>query len=110
MPRRSKPKVQKRDWRWYASFGLNAAVALSMVLGTVILFTGGSIVPRQAAPTVAPTTNLSSSVIPTPTPPASTTPEAQPTSAPATPNPAPPSPTPKASAHNYPLAPSHGVN
>ncbi len=96
MPRRSKPKVQKRDWRWYASFGLNAAVALSMVLGTVFLFTGGSIVQRSAA---VPTLDISTAapngnVAPT----LGATPAEQPTNAPAAPNPAPPSPTPKASA------------
>ncbi|HEX9075494.1 MAG TPA: hypothetical protein VF932_06920 [Anaerolineae bacterium] len=83
MPRRSKVKTQRRDWRWYASFGLNAAVALSMVLGTVFLFTGGSI--ARPAPIVPPTETVgpaATDVAPTPT----------------TPNPPAPSPTPKASA------------
>ncbi|MGE5263634.1 MAG: hypothetical protein ACM3S0_09650 [Acidobacteriota bacterium] len=85
MPRRSKVKTQKRDWRWYASFALNGAVALSMVLGTVFLFTGGSV--GQPAPIVAPTETVGPAapvVAPTPT-------------APGTPG---PSPTPKASASN----------
>src|SRR5512140_1257024 len=69
MPRRAKLKSQKRDWRWYASFGLNAMVALSMVLGTVFLFTGGSI--NRAAPVVPPTATVGApapSVEPTATP------------------------------------------
>jgi len=71
MPRRAKPKATKRDWRWYASFGLNAAVALSMVMGTIFLF-GGASTPRQAppteVPTVAPTVPPSPVVTPAPTP------------------------------------------
>lgn len=85
MPRRSKVKTQKRDWRWYASFALNGAVALSMVLGTVFLFTGGSI--SRPAPIVPPTETVgpaAPAVAPTPT-------------APSTPG---PSPTPKARASN----------
>ncbi len=69
MPKRSKPKSQRRDWRWYASFALNAAVALSMVLGTVFLFTGGSI--AQQAPVVPPTVTVGApapTIAPTPTP------------------------------------------
>ena len=42
MPRRAKPQTQKKNWRWYASMGLNGLVALSMVLGTVFLFTGAA--------------------------------------------------------------------
>ncbi len=78
MPRRSKPKTQQRDLRWWLSMGLNGAVALSMVLGTVFLFTGG---PRPAAPPtiVAPTLDVNS---PLPTP----------TSTPSVPTPAPPAP------------------
>jgi hypothetical protein len=53
MPRRKKPQAAKRDWRWYLHTGLNVFVVLSMVLGTVVLFTGGSFVPRTAAPTAA---------------------------------------------------------
>ncbi|MBI4790952.1 MAG: hypothetical protein HY782_28310 [Chloroflexi bacterium] len=83
MPRRIKSKPQKRDWRWYASFALNAAVALSMVLGSVLLFTGGAIAPRPSVPTIS---------VPTEAPGAS-----QPTVAP-TPTPPEPTPTPKASA------------
>jgi 3',5'-cyclic AMP phosphodiesterase CpdA len=83
MPRRSKPKAQKRDLRWWASTLLNGAVALSMVLGTVFLFTGG---PRPAPPTIeAPTVAPNSSVL---------TPAPLPTSPPAAPTVAPPTPTP----------------
>lgn len=99
MSRRSKPKTHKRDWRWYASFALNGAVALSMVLGTVFLFTGGAIVPRAAPPTLlAPTAPAESSA---PVAPPALTPTQQPTSPPAAPSPAPPTPTPKASASDY---------
>lgn len=97
MPRRVKPKAQKRDWRWYASLGLNGLVALSMVLGTVFLFTGASLGQRSAAvPTIAiPTESVNSG-----TPGAAATPAAgQPGSTPAS-SPAEPTPTPKASAHN----------
>ncbi len=52
MPRRRKPQATKRDWRWYASTGLNVFVALSMVLGTVLLFTGNSFQQRATLPTV----------------------------------------------------------
>ncbi len=98
MPRRSKPKVQKRDWRWYASFGLNAAVALSMVLGTVFLFTGGSILQRQAPP---PTLDLSSTAVQTPTVAATpaSAPSAMNTATPA-PSEPPLTPTPKALSSN----------
>lgn len=92
MPRRAKPKSQKRGWRWYASMGLNGLVALSMVFGTVLLFTGGSIAPRPAVPTiVAPTVDVNSPTLtPLPLPP---------TSAPAAPT-APPTATPKANTRN----------
>jgi hypothetical protein len=87
MPKRSKPKTKKRDWRWYASFVLNGAVALSMVLGTVFLFTGA---PRAAPPTfVPPTEDLSRPAL---------TPASQPTSVPVAPTPPQPTPTPQASA------------
>ncbi len=80
MPKRSKPKSQKRDWRWFASLALNGAVALSMVLGTVLLFSGP---PAPPPPTIAPPTqpagSTGASIVPTPTP----------ASAPAAPTPAP---------------------
>lgn len=102
MSRRSKPKTHKRDWRWYASLALNGAVALSMVLGTVFLFTGGSIAPRAAPPTLlAPTAPVDAGA---PLVPPALTPTPQPTSPPAVPSPAPPSPTPKASANDYTFA------
>lgn len=68
MPRRSKPKETKRDWRWWANVFLNGAVVVSMVFGSILVFTG--LTPRQAvptieAPTVAPTP---STPAPTPTP------------------------------------------
>lgn len=85
MPRRAKPKNQKKDWRWYASFAMNAAVALSMVLGTVLLFSGGT--PAPAVPTIVPPTESAGS----------TTPAAAPTSTPAS-QPAQPTPTPQADA------------
>ncbi len=88
MSRRAKSKETRRDWRWYASFALNGAVALSMVLGTVFLFTGAptrSAVPTIAVPTISPATP----VAPAPT--------VAPTSVP-------PSPTPKASTQNYKFA------
>ena len=66
MPRRIKSKPKKRDWRWYASFALNAAVALSMVLGTVIIFTGGPAAPAQ--PTISVPTESPGSNVPTATP------------------------------------------
>ncbi len=85
MPKRSKPQRERRDWRWYASFALNAAVALSMVLGTVFLFTGG---PRPAptVPTIVPPTESASGTSPTPA--------SAPTVAPVAPT---PTPTPGAS-------------
>jgi hypothetical protein len=80
MPRRAKPKSQKRGWRWYASMGLNGMVALSMVLGTVFLFTGA---PRPTPPTItAPTVDANSPVL-TPLP----APSSVPTAPPATPTP-----------------------
>jgi hypothetical protein len=96
MPRRSKPKGQKRDMRWWLSTLLNGAVALSMVLGTVFLFTGA---PRPAAPPTieAPTAVPGSSAL---------TPAPLPTSPPAASTPAPPTPTPtpKANVSNDHLA------
>ncbi|MDE3088773.1 MAG: metallophosphoesterase [Chloroflexota bacterium] len=96
MPRRAKPKTQKRGWRWYASMALNGAVALSMVLGTVFLFTGA---PRPTPPTIEPPTVESNG--PTLTPP--------PALPPATPAPAPPTPTPKASAIDSAAPPGAGA-
>ncbi|MCL4489528.1 MAG: hypothetical protein M1570_15575 [Chloroflexi bacterium] len=97
MARRSKPKTQKRDWRWYASFGLNGLVALSMILGTVLLFTGGSIIQRQPVPTIAvPTISTDASNAGA----AATPPAVAPTTAPSAPNQAAPTPTPKVSASN----------
>jgi hypothetical protein len=92
MPRRSKPKAQKRDMRWWLSTLLNGAVALSMVLGTVFLFTGA---PRPTPPTIeAPTAAPNSSVLtPVPLP---TSPPAAPTVAPPT-----PTPTPKANVSDF---------
>jgi|GEM_PF-1245828 hypothetical protein len=75
MPRRVDPRKKRRDWRWYANVGLNAMVALSMVLGTVFIFTGvgtpsapppPTLEIPTAAPNFAPTP-----VPPTPTPKAS---------------------------------------
>ena len=83
MSRRLKSQQTKRDWRWYASFVLNAAVALSMVIGTVLLFAPPprpSAIPTSEVPTVAPT-----NPVPVPTV-------------------APPTPTPKASSMNYDFA------
>jgi len=83
MPRRVKPKSQKKGWRWYASMGLNGLVALSMVLGTVFLFTGA---PRPTPATIVPPTVDVNSAALTPLPSA-------PTSVPAVPTPL-PTPTP----------------
>ncbi len=94
MPRRSKPKNEKRDWRWYASFVLNAAVALSMVLGTVFLFTGGSAAPQPTQPTISVPTLAPGATTPVS---GASTPVAAPTATPASPAPA-ATPTPKASA------------
>lgn len=70
MSRKLRSKPTKRDWRWYAAFALNAAVALSMVLGTVIMFTGLG-TPQYAPPTLeVPTAapNVPANVAPTPAP------------------------------------------
>ncbi len=73
MPKRGKPKSERRDWRWYASFVLNAFVALSMVIGTVFLFTGGS--TTQSPPAITPIPTSVGAVTPTPAPaPANPTP------------------------------------
>lgn len=88
MPRRKKPQATKKDWRWYMHTGLNIFVALSMVLGTVVLFTGGggaftpsAAVPTleipQDIPTLAPTVGAATSA--TPAPPGSPTPGPSPT-------------------------------
>ena len=92
MPRRSKPKAQQRDLRWWLSMLLNGAVALSMVLGTVFLFTGA---PRPTPPTIeAPTVAPNSPALtPAPLP---TSPPLAPTVAPPT-----PTPTPKANVSDY---------
>ena len=85
MPRRVDPsKKTKRDWRWYASIGLNGIVALSMILGTVFLFTGA---PTRSIPTIEVPTAAPATAVPT-----------------LAPTPAPPTPTPKASASNYTFA------
>ncbi len=99
MPRRAKPKPKKRDWRWFVSTGLNAFVALSMVLGTVFLFSGGSLAPRAAPATFEAPTDLPTFA---PTTPAITpTPAVAPTSTPpSAPNPAPSSPTPGSNVGN----------
>ncbi len=81
MPKRAKPKSQKRGWRWYASMGLNGLVALSMVLGTVFLFTGA---PRPTPPTIVPPTVDVNAPVATPvvlptTPPVAPTPLPTPT-------------------------------
>lgn len=86
MSRRAKSKSRKRDWRWYASLVLNSAVALSMVLGTIFVFTGA---PPPAPPTIEVPTLAPDTPVPTPT------------SVPATPTPVPPSPTPKANVSDY---------
>ncbi len=88
MPRRAKPKSKKRDWRYYASFGLNGLVALSMVLGTVFIFTGGSTLLQRAAPTaeieiptLAPTVSSDATAVatlPPSTPAATSTPTPSP--------------------------------
>jgi len=72
MPKRFDPKKKKRDWRWYLQFAINTLVILSMVLGTVFVFTGAGAPsapppPTLDVPTLAPTTPAS----PTPTPRAS---------------------------------------
>lgn len=54
MPRRKKPQ-NKKTWHWYAGTVLNIFVALSMVLGTVVLFTGGANVFSQPRGVVLPT-------------------------------------------------------
>ncbi len=90
MPRRSKPKAQQRDLRWWLSMLLNGAVALSMVLGTVFLFTGA---PRPTPPTIEAPTAAPNSPVLTPAPPAA------PTVAPPT-----PTPTPKANVSDYNIA------
>jgi hypothetical protein len=88
MPRRKKPQATKRDWRWFMNTGLNVFVALSMVLGTVVLFTGGNFGQRAAPPTIeipqdiptlAPTTGAPNATVPLPgTPTPGSTPTAVP--------------------------------
>lgn len=90
MPRRKKPQANKRGWRWYANTGLNVIVALSMILGTVLLFTGGSITQRSSVtfptdfpavdiPTLAPTVGAPLTTAVPPSPPPVQTPAATPT-------------------------------
>jgi hypothetical protein len=80
MPRRVKSKTQRKNWRWYASMGLNGLVALAMVMGTVFLFTGA---PTAQPPSItAPTVDPNSPVL-TPLPGAT----GVPTAVPATPTP-----------------------
>lgn len=66
MPRRKKVKPTKRDWRWYANFGLNGLLVISMGVGTILLFTGNPLQQRSSVefptdipgidiPTLAPT-------------------------------------------------------
>jgi hypothetical protein len=76
MPRRSKPKETKRDWRWWASTLLNGAVVVSMVIGTIFVFAGvptrtAPQAPTNELPTLAPTT-----IAPPTAPPATPTPKA----------------------------------
>jgi hypothetical protein len=53
MARRIKSKATKRDWRWYAYQIFGGLVALSMVVGTILSFTGASLQRGNAAPTFA---------------------------------------------------------
>jgi hypothetical protein len=79
MPRRSKPKETKRDWRWWANTLLNGAVVLSMVLGTIFVFAGMPTRSTQQLPTVELPTLVPTLVPPTlppPAPPATATPKA----------------------------------
>jgi hypothetical protein len=90
MPRRKKPQAAKKSWHWYANMGLNVVVALSMILGTVFLFTGNTFsqqrgivlptdLPGGDIPTLAPTIGVPiSTIVPAITLPAST-PAATPT-------------------------------
>ncbi|MBI5303519.1 MAG: hypothetical protein HY868_15400 [Chloroflexi bacterium] len=58
MPRRYSPQQKKRDWRWYVNIGLNGAVVLSMVIGTVLIFAPPQpppVAPTIVAPTAGPT-------------------------------------------------------
>lgn len=74
MPKRFDQKKKRRDWRWYANVVISVIVALSMVLGTVAVFTGMGTPsappppPTLDVPTLAPTPLPST---PTPTPRAS---------------------------------------
>ncbi len=81
MPRRRKPQATKKDWRWWMHTSLNVLVALSMVAGTIVIFTGGNFgapppAPTfensQGIPTLAPTVGAPTSATPplqeTPTP------------------------------------------
>ncbi|HEX7588415.1 MAG TPA: hypothetical protein VF478_08890, partial [Anaerolineae bacterium] len=64
MPRRIKTKTQRKNWRWYASMGLNGLVALAMVMGTVFLFTGTP--TAQPASITAPTVDPNAVLTPLP--------------------------------------------
>lgn len=66
MSRRSKPKETKRDWRWWANVLLNSAVVVSMVFGSILVFTG--LTPRQAVPTMEVPTVAPTPPTPAPTP------------------------------------------
>lgn len=80
MPKRAKPKKDARDWRWYVSFILNAAVALSLIMSTIFLFGGVSAPAPAAVPTISvPTAAPGSSSAPTPAPTATPAPAATPT-------------------------------
>jgi hypothetical protein len=76
MPRRSKPKETKRDWRWWANTLLNGAVVISMVLGTIFVFAGMPTRSTQQLPTVELPTLAPTTVPPTLSPPATPTPKA----------------------------------
>lgn len=68
MPKRFDPKKKRRDWRWYANIGLNSLVALSMVLGTVIVFTGVGTPSAPPPPTIEVPTAAPPTPVPQPTP------------------------------------------
>ena len=47
MPRRAKPKTQRRDWRKYATIGVNGLVVVSLLIGTVFVFITPPTTPAQ---------------------------------------------------------------
>jgi hypothetical protein len=59
MSRRARTKSTKHDWRWYAYQVFGILVALSMVGGSIVMFTGSTLqraaAPTFAVPTAAPT-------------------------------------------------------